>query len=86
MPPAIPTSVRQSSSTAPTFRDAGPKASPSPLSSATPNIQQLVNRAVQEFDDYQRLTSEGKLAEAGKKLEEHKRTLEELKKAGSKLP
>ncbi|HBB98707.1 MAG TPA: membrane protein [Blastocatellia bacterium] len=66
--------------------NAGPKASPSPQSSATPNIQQLVNRAVQEFDDYQRLTSEGKLAEAGKKLEEHKRTLEELKKAGSKLP
>src|SRR5258707_486519 len=57
-----------------------------PKSSATPNVQQLVNRAVQEFDDYQRLTSEGKLAEAGKKLEEHKRTLEELKKAGSKLP
>jgi len=66
--------------------NAGPKASPSPQSSATPNIQQLVNRAVQEFDDYQRLTSEGKLAEAGKKLEEHKRTLEELKKAGGKLP
>ena len=66
--------------------NAGPKASPSPQSSAPPNIQQLVNRAVQEFDDYQRLTSEGKLAEAGKKLEEHKRTLEELKKAGSKLP
>jgi len=66
--------------------NAGPKASPSPQSSATPNVQQLVNRAVQEFDDYQRLTSEGKLGEAGKKLEEHKRTLEELKKAGSKLP
>src|SRR5436190_631286 len=66
--------------------NASPKASPSPQSSAPPNVQQLVNRAVQEFDDYQRLTSEGKLAEAGKKLEEHKRTLEELKKAGSKLP
>ena len=66
--------------------NASPKASPSPQSSAPPNVQQLVNRAVQEFDDYQRLTSEGKLAQAGKKLEEHKRTLEELKKAGSKLP
>jgi len=66
--------------------NAAPKASPAPQSSAPPNVQQLVNRAIQEFDDYQRLTSEGKLAEAGKKLEEHKRTLEELKKAGSKLP
>ena len=47
-------------------------------------MQQLINRAVQEFNDYQRLTSEGKLAEAGKKLEEHKRTLEELRKATGK--
>jgi hypothetical protein len=44
-------------------------------------VQQLINRAIQEFEDYQRLTSEGKLGEAGKKLEEHKRTLEELKRA-----
>jgi septation ring formation regulator EzrA len=49
-------------------------------------VQQLVNRAVQEFDEYQKLTSEGKLGEAGKKLEEHKRTLEELRKATGKSP
>jgi hypothetical protein len=49
-------------------------------------VQQLINRAIQEFDEYQRLTSQGKLGEAGKKLEEHKRTLEELKKAGNKQP
>ena len=48
------------------------------------NAQQLVNRAIQEFEEYQRLTAEGKLAEAGKKLEEHKRTLEELKKITAK--
>ena len=64
-----------------------PKGTPSPQPSASPTpataqtVQQLVNRAIQEFDEYQRLTAEGKLAEAGKKLEEHKRTLEELKKA-----
>ncbi len=67
---------------------ASPKPSPSPASSPTPavtqNVQQLVNRAIQEFQEYQRLTSEGKLAEAGKKLEEHKRTLEELKRATGK--
>jgi hypothetical protein len=67
---------------------ASPKPSPSPSTSpqaaGTQNVQQLVNRAIQEFQEYQRLTSEGKLAEAGKKLEEHKRTLEELKKATGK--
>jgi len=52
-----------------------------PTPSATPavDLRQLVNRAIQEFEDYQRLTSQGKLAEAGQKLEQHKRTLEEIK-------
>lgn len=61
-----------------------PSPSPSPQPVGAPNVQQLANRALQEFQEYQRLTSEGKLAEAGKKLEEHKRTLEELKKATGK--
>jgi uncharacterized membrane protein (UPF0182 family) len=61
-----------------------PSPSPSPAVAGAPNVQQLINRAIQEFQEYQRLTSEGKLAEAGKKLEEHKRTLEELKKATGK--
>jgi uncharacterized membrane protein (UPF0182 family) len=53
-----------------------------PTPSATPaaDLLQLVNRAIQEFEDYQRLTSEGKLGEAGQKLEQHKRTLEELRR------
>jgi uncharacterized membrane protein (UPF0182 family) len=63
-----------------------PQTTASPQVSATPSVPQLINRAVQEFDEYQKLTSEGKLGEAGKKLEEHKRTLEELKKATSKSP
>ena len=66
---------------APPKPGATPQASPSPVIRETPNLQQLINRAVQEFEEYQRLTSQGKLAEAGKKLEEHKRTLEELKRA-----
>ena len=34
-----------------------------------PNVQQLINRAIQEFEEYQRLTAEeSKLSEAGKKL------------------
>ena len=57
-------------------------ASPTPTTQLT--TQQLINRAVQEFDEYQKLTAAGRLAEAGKKLEEHKRTLEELKRAAGK--
>ena len=55
---------------------------PKPVASPSPgdNVQQLITKAVQEFEDYQRLTSQGKLAEAGQKLEQHKRTLEELKR------
>jgi len=63
---------------------AGAQPTPSPQVGPPPNTQQLVNRAIQEFDEYQRLTAQGKLGEAGKKLEEHKRTLEELKKATGK--
>ena len=59
-----------------------PGAAPAPAPSATPtqDLQQLVNRAIQEFEDYQRLTSQGKLGEAGQKLEQHKRTLEEIRR------
>jgi uncharacterized membrane protein (UPF0182 family) len=61
---------------------------PGPSPGATPvptqNLQQLVTRAIQEFDDYQRLTAQGKLAEAGQKLEQHKRTLEEIQKLTNK--
>lgn len=53
---------------------------PSPSPGSGQNLQQLIDRAIQEFDDYQRLTSQGKLGEAGQKLEQHKRTLEEIKR------
>jgi len=57
---------------------------PSPAPVAVETVQRLILKAVQEFDDYQRLTSQGKHGEAGQKLEQHKRTLEELKRLGSK--
>ena len=57
-----------------------PLATPAPAASPAQNLQQLVNRAIQEFDDYQRLTAEGKLGEAGQKLEQHRRTLEEIRR------
>lgn len=61
---------------------ASPSAQPGPGPRATPpqNLQQLIDRAIQEFDDYQRLTAQGKLGEAGQKLEQHRRTLEEIRK------
>lgn len=60
-------------------------ASPSPPpGTPTPDAQQLIVKAIQEFEDYQRLTAQGKLAEAGQKLEQHKRTLEELKRLTAK--
>lgn len=59
-----------------------------PTTAATPaptgNTEQLILRAIQEFEEYQRLTAQGKLAEAGQKLEQHKRTLEELRRSASK--
>src|SRR6266851_5792552 len=64
----------------PAETSAQPGASPAPAE----NAQQLINKAVQELDDYQRLTSQGKLGEAGQKLEQHKRTMEELKRISVK--
>jgi hypothetical protein len=49
-------------------------------------VPELIDKAVREFEEYQRLTSQGKLGEAGQKLEQHKRTLDELKQAGAKKP
>jgi uncharacterized membrane protein (UPF0182 family) len=67
-----------------------PKPSPSPQAGAPQpqtlpaNTQQLIDRAAADLSDYQRLTAEGKLGEAGQKLESLKRNLEELKKVTGK--
>ena len=47
------------------------------------NIRSLVDRANQALADYRRLTSEGKLGEAGAKLDELKRALEEMNRTGA---
>jgi hypothetical protein len=44
----------------------------------------LIGRANQALADYRRLTAEGKLAEAGAKLEDLKNTLEELNRPGAR--
>ena len=42
------------------------------------DLNSLIAEAGKDFNDYQRLTSEGKLGDAGKKLEELKRALDKL--------
>ena len=44
----------------------------------TADLNALIAEAAKDLADYQRLTAEGKLGEAGQKLEELKRTLDRL--------
>ncbi|MDT7541880.1 MAG: uncharacterized protein QOE33_1784 [Acidobacteriota bacterium] len=44
------------------------------------NVNELIKRAASDLADYQRLTAEGKLGDAGQKLESLKHTLDELQK------
>jgi uncharacterized membrane protein (UPF0182 family) len=47
---------------------------------ASPDLNALIDAAARDLSDYQRLTAEGKLGEAGQKLEQLKQKLEELSK------
>ena len=53
---------------------------PPPPTGAPQSTEQLIKLAGQTFADYQRLTSEGKLGEAGQKLDQLKRLLADLQK------
>src|SRR5690349_14806593 len=53
-----------------------PAATASPQPAA--DLNALIAQAAKDLADYQRLTAEGKLGEAGQKLEELKRTLDKL--------
>jgi uncharacterized membrane protein (UPF0182 family) len=76
---------------APTFgpttgRPAAPGAPPSlipgmppPESGTATSSQDLISEAARDLEEYQRLTAEGRLGEAGQRLEALKRKLEELK-------
>jgi uncharacterized membrane protein (UPF0182 family) len=74
-----------SSMTAPTMSAAAVPAEPvrgAPASDASPqsaaDLKALIAEAAKDLADYQRLTAEGKLGEAGQKLEELKRALDKL--------
>jgi len=53
---------------------------PAPAVASSAEIQKLIAEAARNLADYQRLTAEGKLGEAGQKLEQLKHTLDELNK------
>ena len=55
-----------------------PASAASPHPAADTNLNALIAEAAKDLADYQRLTAEGKLGEAGQKLEELKRTLDKL--------
>jgi uncharacterized membrane protein (UPF0182 family) len=59
-------------------------ASPPAAPGAAPDINALIAQAAQQMADYQRLTAAGRLGEAGAKLEELKRTLDELNRSREK--
>jgi uncharacterized membrane protein (UPF0182 family) len=54
--------------------EAGGPSQPQPAA----DLKSLIAQAGKDFSDYQRLTSEGKLADAGQKLDDLKRTLDKL--------
>ena len=54
--------------------EAGGSSQPQPAA----DLKSLISTAGKDFTDYQRLTSEGKLAEAGQKLDDLKHTLDKL--------
>jgi len=51
-----------------------------PTASAAPSVNALISDAARDLADYQRLTSEGKLGEAGQHLESLKQKLDELQR------
>jgi uncharacterized protein len=72
-----------SSTSAPTTTAASAPAERSPSASAaspqsSADLNALITEAAKDLADYQRLTAEGKLGQAGEKLEELKRTLDKL--------
>jgi uncharacterized membrane protein (UPF0182 family) len=67
-------------STAVTAAPTRPATSAAPPAGAGGDVQSLIAEAAKALADYQRLTAEGKLGEAGQKLEQLKRTLDELQK------
>jgi uncharacterized membrane protein (UPF0182 family) len=74
----LPGPLPSASGIAATAAPAQGKTAPAPAPAATADLNGLIGEAARNFADYQRLTAEGKLGEAGQKLEALKRALEQL--------
>lgn len=72
------TALTQLMADSPQSTPAEPDAKKPEEKSVPSTVKEQISKAAQIFADYQRLTSEGKLGEAGQKLEELKRTLGEM--------
>jgi uncharacterized membrane protein (UPF0182 family) len=77
VPPAAGAAVLQPP---PSASPAAPALQGQQAPQAPQDVNALIAQAAQDLADYQRLTADGKLAEAGQKLEHLKQTLEQLKK------
>jgi uncharacterized protein len=73
------TAAAPSAQAAPAANNARPAEAAAPAA-APADLNALIAEAARSLSDYQRLTAEGKLGEAGQKLEQLKRTLEELQR------
>ena len=73
-PAASATATTAATASAEPMRGTAPNGSPQPAA----DLNGLIAEAAKDLADYQRLTAEGKLGEAGQKLEELKRALEKL--------
>ncbi|MES2393219.1 MAG: UPF0182 family protein, partial [Acidobacteriota bacterium] len=76
-----PSSLSAGNGTSSQSSQSQPATTPAPNTAATnptANQHTLIQQASHDFDDYQRLTAQGKLSEAGQKLDDLKRTLGQL--------
>jgi len=64
----------------PVSAEAPPSAPAAGPANATADVNALIDAAARDLNDYQRLTAEGKLGEAGQKLEQLKQKLDALSK------
>ncbi len=74
-PSMLSAQAAQAAPAAPAVR---PASAATTAAAAPADVDALIAEAARDFSDYQQLTAAGKLAEAGQKLEELKRTLEAL--------
>ena len=75
---SVPSTSASSTSAEAVPAQGAPASAASPQPAGDLNLNALIAEAAKDLADYQRLTAEGKLGEAGQKLEELKRVLDKL--------